>query len=66
MTKQSETRERVLDLDALASGPTLSVLGPPDGPYHAADNVVWELKRFPGVGERAADQRVQPGPPHRQ
>jgi hypothetical protein len=44
--------ERVLDLDALASGPTLSVLGPPDGPYHAADNVLWELKRFPGVGER--------------
>jgi hypothetical protein len=44
--------ERVLDLDALASGPTLSVLGPPDGPYHAADNVVCELKRFPGVGER--------------
>ena len=44
--------ERVLDLDALASGPTVSSVGPPEGPYHAADPVLQELPRFPGVGER--------------
>ena len=44
--------ERVLDLDALASGPSLSSFGSPDGPYHAAEAVLQELPRFPGVGER--------------
>ena len=46
--------ERVLDLDALASGPALELFGPPEteGPHQAAGFVLQELQRFPGVGGR--------------
>ena len=46
--------ERVLDLDALGSGPALEHFGLPDseGPHEAADYILQELPRFPGVGER--------------
>lgn len=45
--------ERVLDLDALASGPALERFGPPgsEGPHQAANYVLQELPRFPGVGK---------------
>jgi hypothetical protein len=45
--------ERVLDLDALASGAALELFGPPaaEGPHQAAGFVLQELPRFPGVGE---------------
>ena len=45
--------ERVLDLDALASGPAVELFGPPEseGPHQAAGFVLQELQRFPGVGE---------------
>jgi hypothetical protein len=44
--------ERLLDLDALGSGPALELLGPPEsgGPHQAASFILQELPRFPGQG----------------
>jgi hypothetical protein len=44
--------ERVLDLDAVATGPALELIGPPEeeGPHQAFEFVLQELDRFPGTG----------------
>lgn len=44
--------ERVLDLDAFATGPALELFGPPEeeGPHQAVGLVLQELERFPGHG----------------
>lgn len=43
--------ERVLDLDALGSGAALEHFRPPgEGPHDAAESILQELPRFPGVG----------------
>jgi hypothetical protein len=46
--------ERVLDLDAVATGPALDLIGPPpeEGPHQALEFVLQELPRFPGRGVR--------------
>jgi hypothetical protein len=45
--------ERLLDLDAVATGPGLELFGPPEeeGPHQAVGFVLQELERFPGRGE---------------
>jgi hypothetical protein len=44
--------ERLLDLDAVATGPGLELFGPPEeeGPHQAVGFVLQELERFPGRG----------------
>jgi hypothetical protein len=58
--------ERILDLDALASGPALDLFGPPEGPHQAATFILQELRRFPGQGWAFLKASLRsPAVPHR-